>query len=82
MLTSGIDHLVWNVQLAVLDSLHTLVQRIPKQCWTGDMADTIIESCWISLFNMKYSAIRTSAMKVLKETINGLKGKRDFGMAK
>ncbi|CAO3688639.1 unnamed protein product [Umbelopsis ramanniana] len=73
MLTSGIDHLVWNVQLAVLDSLHTLVQRIPKQCWTGDMADTIIESCWISLFNMKYSAIRTSAMKVLKETINGLK---------
>jgi hypothetical protein len=24
---------------------------------------------------MKYSAIRTSAMKVLKETVNGLKGK-------
>ncbi|KAI9279213.1 armadillo-type protein [Umbelopsis sp. AD052] len=77
MLTSGIDNLVWNVQLAVLDSLHTLVQRIPKQCWTGDMADTVIESCWVSLFNMKYSAIRTSAMKVLKETVNGLKGKKD-----
>jgi hypothetical protein len=76
-LTSSIEGHVWNVQLSILDSLHSLVQKIPKGSWTGSMVDTILEACWASLFNMKYSAIRTAAMKALSGTIQGLKGKQD-----
>lgn len=81
MLTTSIEGHVWNVQLSILDSLHSLVLKVPSESWSGSIADSVLEACWTSLFNMKYSAIRTAAMKSLAGTIQGLKGKM-IGMAK
>jgi hypothetical protein len=75
MLTKNIDEYVWNVQLAIIESLHTFIQRVPAKAWTSSMVDVVTEACWTSLFNMKYSAIRTAAMKALTTVIHSLQGK-------
>ncbi|KAG2172756.1 hypothetical protein INT43_000103 [Umbelopsis isabellina] len=73
MLTKNIDGYVWNVQLAIIESLQTFIHRVPAKAWTSNIADTVTEACWTSLFNMKYSAIRTAAMKAMTSIIHSLK---------
>ncbi|RUP51830.1 hypothetical protein BC936DRAFT_145387 [Jimgerdemannia flammicorona] len=63
VLTTHIQGNVWNVQLAILESLRTFIERVPAAKVDKAVLASILQACWLCLGDLKYSAIRTAAMK-------------------
>lgn len=70
MITGCLRGNVWNVQLAILQSLKTFVQYSTVNCLNDEnVRNSILKASYDSLQDMKYSAIRSAAADVLSELI-------------
>ncbi|RUS30672.1 proteasome stabiliser-domain-containing protein [Jimgerdemannia flammicorona] len=74
VLTTHIQGNVWNVQLAILESLHTFIERVPAAKVDKAVLASILQACWLCLGDLKYSAIRTAAMKDFAAVVEKTKG--------
>lgn len=67
---------VWNVQLAILNSLKTFVQHATLSGLKDEQVmHSILKACFDSLEDMKYSAIRSAAVDVLEQLARSGAGK-------
>lgn len=67
MITSCLIGNVWNVQLAILQSLQTFVENSTLNSLNESTVNRIIKACLSSLADLKYSAIRSAAVDVLEK---------------
>ncbi|KAI7902114.1 proteasome stabiliser-domain-containing protein [Cokeromyces recurvatus] len=71
MLTNCLEGNVWNVQLAILQSLKKFVeQTTPTTLQQPDIIQNLLKASFDALTDMKYSAIRSAAVDVLEQLIS------------
>ena len=59
---------VWNVQLAILQSLKTFVEHSTTDILSDEnVMNNVLKACFDSLEDLKYSAIRSAAVDVLEQ---------------
>lgn len=76
MITGCLRGNVWNVQLAILQSLKTFVEHAtPAGLNNPEVQSRLMKACFDSLEDLKYSAIRSAAMDVLEELTSTVTGK-------
>lgn len=68
ILTGSLASNVWNVQIAILESIGVFLDRSLPGSLGPDAAKKIVDSCILCLEDMKYSAIRTAAIGILEDT--------------
>ncbi|KAG0174143.1 hypothetical protein DFQ29_007586 [Apophysomyces sp. BC1021] len=64
-LTSCLHGNVWNIQLAILESINVFVKHVGPEN-AAAITDQILASCYQCLDDLKYSAIRTATVDVLE----------------
>ncbi|RCI02581.1 hypothetical protein CU098_001872 [Rhizopus stolonifer] len=70
LITHSFQGNVWNVQLAILQSLETFVKHAaPHSLDEKENMDMLLKSCFDCLEDLKYSAIRSAAMDVLEQVV-------------
>lgn len=70
---------VWNVQLAILQSIKTFVENSTSTGLSNtEVLNVLLEASFNSLNDLKYSAIRTAAVDVLEEIASKGTGKDIF----
>lgn len=68
MITSCLRGNVWNVQLAILQSLKTFVEHSTFQSLSDEkVMSQLLKASFDSLEDLKYSAIRSAAVDVLEQ---------------
>lgn len=68
MILSCLRGNVWNVQLAILQSLKTFVEHSTPSVLSKDQViSNVMKASFDSLEDLKYSAIRSAAVDVLEE---------------
>jgi proteasome component ECM29 len=68
MISSCLRGNVWNVQLAILQSLKTFVEHSTTDSLRNEnVMKNILKACLDSLEDLKYSAIRSAAVDVLEQ---------------
>ncbi|KAI8147438.1 proteasome stabiliser-domain-containing protein [Fennellomyces sp. T-0311] len=73
-LIGNIEGNVWNVQLAILESLKLFFERVDPQKVTDRLIDRVLEICNAQcLCDLKYSAIRTATVDVLDAVVESCK---------
>jgi proteasome component ECM29 len=79
MMTECLVGNVWNVQLAILQSLKTFTEHAsPAGLSDTDVLSTLLGASFNSLNDLKYSAIRSAAVDVLEEIVkNGTSKQTD-----
>ncbi|KAI8987056.1 proteasome stabiliser-domain-containing protein [Pilobolus umbonatus] len=62
---------IWNVQLAILNSLKTFIEHSPDHVLhTPGVVNNILQASYDTLKDLKYSAIRLAAVDVLEELLS------------
>lgn len=76
MLTSCLRGNVWNVQLAILQSLKTFAEHSTVQSLSDEkVMCQLLKASFDSLEDLKYSAIRSAAVDVLEQLSHSGTGK-------
>lgn len=76
MILSCLRGNVWNVQLAILQSLKTFVEHSSPSVLSNDQViSNVMKASFDSLEDLKYSAIRSAAVDVLEELARSGAGK-------
>ncbi|CAO3691804.1 unnamed protein product [Rhizopus stolonifer] len=74
MLTRSLSGNVWNVQLAILESLNIFIDHsTPASLSDINSLQQIMKACFESLEDKKYSAIRTAAVEALEKLTDSIK---------
>ncbi|KAI7869867.1 proteasome stabiliser-domain-containing protein [Spinellus fusiger] len=69
IMTKCLEGNVWNVQVAIFESLKTLVDQAGASNLSLSVLELVLENSCLYLGNMKYSAIRTAALEVLESAV-------------
>ncbi|CAO3637178.1 unnamed protein product [Cunninghamella blakesleeana] len=68
-LVTSLQGNVWNVQLAILQSLLVFVERLSPESVDDTLLEKITTACGNCLDDLKYSAIRTASIDVLDQVV-------------
>jgi proteasome component ECM29 len=75
MITASLRGNVWNVQLAILQSLKTFVEHAtPAGLNNLQVQGRLMKACFDSLEDLKYSAIRSAAVDLLEQLTSNVTG--------
>ncbi|CAO3648654.1 unnamed protein product [Cunninghamella echinulata] len=73
-LTSSLQGNVWNIQLAILQSLLVFIEHISPESVDDVLLEKVTTACGNCLDDLKYSAIRTASIDVLDQLVIILPG--------
>ncbi|KAI9024387.1 proteasome stabiliser-domain-containing protein [Phycomyces nitens] len=77
-LTESLEGNVWNVQIAILESLQRFVEQTGASYISAPVLGMVLDTSCVYLGNLKYSAIRTAAVDVLESSIATTKVQDDL----
>ncbi|KAL0086564.1 proteasome stabiliser-domain-containing protein [Phycomyces blakesleeanus] len=77
-LTESLEGNVWNVQIAILESLKLFVDQAGAAYLTTPVLQMVLNTGCVYLGNLKYSAIRAAAVDVLESSIATNKVQNDL----
>ncbi|KAI8088970.1 proteasome stabiliser-domain-containing protein [Halteromyces radiatus] len=69
-LTTSLQGNIWNVQLAILQSLQVFIEHSTPSSLNNTISSKIVKACGYCLDDLKYTAIRTASIDVLDILVN------------